>query len=178
MLGWRSPVGSVARRELERGAIGDPTPWQTIMGARPTPLAAALAKEPASVQERRFARLYFLKPVVIAVLACFWIGTGVISLGPGWAQGLQYLRDAGAPDGLAQAAAIAGALADIMIGLGLAFRRTARGALLAAIALSIGYMIAGTLVLPRLWLDPLGPMLKIWPIIALSLVALATVEDR
>ncbi|HET7608557.1 MAG TPA: DoxX-like family protein, partial [Gammaproteobacteria bacterium] len=61
---------------------------------------------------------------------------------------------------------------------GIAFRRTARGALWAAIGLSIFYMIAGTLVLPALWLDPVGPMLKIWPIIALNLVALAVVEDR
>jgi hypothetical protein len=39
-------------------------------------------------------------------------------------------------------------------------------------------MIAGSFVLPRLWLDPVGPMLKIWPIIALNLVALAIVDDR
>jgi uncharacterized protein YbjT (DUF2867 family) len=178
VLGWRSPVGSVARRELARGAVGDPTAWQIVVGAQPTPLAAALAREPASVQERRFARLYFLKPVVIAVLALFWIVTGLISLGPGWDQGLRYLRDAGAPERLAEAAAVAGALADIVVGLGLAFRRTARGALFAAIALSVFYLIAGTLVLPQLWLDALGPMLKIWPILALSLVALAVVEDR
>jgi hypothetical protein len=31
---------------------------------------------------------------------------------------------------------------------------------------------------PRLWSDPLGPMLKIRPVIALSLVALAILEDR
>jgi hypothetical protein len=29
-----------------------------------------------------------------------------------------------------------------------------------------------------LWLDPVGPMLKIFPIIALNLVALAIVDDR
>jgi len=112
------------------------------------------------------------------VLALFWIGTGLISLGPGWAQGLEYLRAGGMSQGLAEIGVIAGALADIAIGVGIAFRRTARGALIAAIALSVLYMIAGTFVLPALWLDPVGPMLKIWPIIALSLVALAIVEDR
>ena len=177
-LGWRSPVGSVAREELKRGAVGDPAAWQTIMGHEPTPLAVALARDPASVQERRFARLYFLKPVVLAVLALFWIGTGVISLGPGWERGLEYLRAGGAPEAIAAGAAIAGALADIAIGVGIAFRRSARGALLGALAVSVFYMVAGTLVLPQLWLDPLGPMLKIWPIIALNLVALSIVEDR
>jgi uncharacterized protein YbjT (DUF2867 family) len=177
-LGWQSPIGSVARRELTRGAVGDPTQWRQIMAAEPTPLAAALAREPASVQERWFARLYFLKAFVFAVLALFWIGTGLISLGPGWEEGLSYLLEGGTPEGFAAAGVIAGALADIAIGIGIAIRRTARGALWAAIAISLFYMIAGSFVLPRLWLDPVGPMLKIWPIIALNLVALAIVEDR
>jgi uncharacterized protein YbjT (DUF2867 family) len=178
LLGWRSPIGSVARRELTRGAVGDSRAWRQIMAAEPTPLAVALAREPASVQERWFARLYFLKAVVFAVLALFWIGTGLISLGPGWEEGLSYLREGGTPESLASAGVIVGALADIAIGVGIAIRRTARGALWAAIAISLFYMIAGSFVLPRLWLDPVGPMLKIWPIIALNLVALAIVDDR
>ena len=39
-------------------------------------------------------------------------------------------------------------------------------------------MIAGTLLVPGLWLDPLGPMLKIWPMMALNLTALAILSDR
>jgi uncharacterized protein YbjT (DUF2867 family) len=178
VLGWRSPAGRVARRELTRGAVGDPAAWQTIMGSEPTPLALALAREPASVQERRFARLYFVKPVVFAVLALFWIGTGLISLGPGWESALEYLRSAGASEGFARAATIAGALVDIALGVGLAFRRTARLALFGAFAVSVFYLIAGTFVLPHLWLEPLGPLLKILPIIVLNVVALAMVEDR
>jgi uncharacterized protein YbjT (DUF2867 family) len=177
-LGWRSPIGSVARRELTRGAVGDPSAWQQVMNAQPTPLAAALAREPASVQERWFARLYFLKALVFAVLALFWIGTGVISLTVGWEEGLSYLREGGVPDRFAATGVVAGALADIAIGVGIAIRRTARGALWAAIAISVFYMLAGTFVLPRLWLDPVGPMLKIWPIIALNFVALAIFDDR
>jgi uncharacterized protein YbjT (DUF2867 family) len=177
-LGWRSPIGSVARREIVRGAVGDGTAWQTLMGAEPTPLATALAREPASIQERRFARLYFLKPIVFAVFSLFWIATGLISLGPGWGQGLGYLRAGGVPEGFAEAGVIAGALADIAIGAGIAFRRTSRAALFAALSISIFYMIAGTFVLPQLWLDPVGPMLKIWPIMALNLVALAMLDDR
>jgi hypothetical protein len=161
-----------------RGAVGDPALWQTIMGSEPTSLTLALAREPASVQERRFARLYFVKPAVFAVLALFWIGTGLISLGPGWEPALEYLRAAGASDELARAATLVGALADIAIGAGLAFRRSARVALLGALAVSVFYLLAGTLVLPHLWLEPLGPMLKILPIIVLNVVALGLVEDR
>jgi uncharacterized protein YbjT (DUF2867 family) len=177
-LGWRPPMGSVARRELRRGAVGDPSAWRELMAAEPARLEVALAREPASVQERWFARLYFLKAAVFAVLALFWIGTGVISLTVGWEEGLSYLLEGGIPDRFAATGVVAGALADIAIGVGIAMRRTARGALWAAVAISVFYMIAGSFVLPRLWLDPVGPMLKIWPIIVLNLVALAIVEDR
>jgi hypothetical protein len=51
-------------------------------------------------------------------------------------------------------------------------------ALYAALAISLFYAAAGTLLVPRLWNDPLGPMLKIWPIIALNLTALAILNDR
>jgi uncharacterized protein YbjT (DUF2867 family) len=177
-LGWRPPVGAVARRELARGAIGDPSAWRELVAIEPARLEAALAREPASVQERWFARMYFLKAAVLVVLALFWIATGLISLTVGWEEGLSYLVEGGIPDRFAAAGVIAGALADIAIGVGLAMRRTARGALWAAVAISVFYMIAGSFVLPRLWLDPVGPMLKIWPIIVLNFVALAIVDDR
>ena len=38
--------------------------------------------------------------------------------------------------------------------------------------------LIGTILVPRLWVDPMGPMLKIFPILALHLAALAIVEHR
>ncbi|MBN1239400.1 MAG: SDR family oxidoreductase [Gammaproteobacteria bacterium] len=177
LLGWRTPMRSNARKEFSRGAVGDPEPWSELTGIRPRRLEDALAAEPASVQERWFARLFFLKPVVFAVFAAFWIVTGIISLGPGWEVGVEYMQRGGA-GAVAVPGVIAGAVADILVGIGIAFRRTARAALYAALALSLFYMVTGTLVLPVLWADPIGPMMKIWPIMALNLVALAILEDR
>ena len=73
---------------------------------------------------------------------------------------------------------IAGGLADLAIGIAIAFRRSARAGLYAALAISLFYAVAGTAVRPDLWIEPLGPMLKIWPIVALNLVALAMLKDR
>jgi hypothetical protein len=73
---------------------------------------------------------------------------------------------------------IAGGLADLLIGLAIAYRPTVRYGLYAALAISLFYAVMGTILLPRLWIDPLGPMLKIWPIIALNITALAIVDDR
>ena len=176
-LGWRAPIRTTARREVVRGATGDPARWTQATGIQPRSLSAVLQAHPASVQERWFSKLYFLKPVIFGVLSLFWITTGLISLGPGWDIGVGLMREGGA-GWLSEPSVIAGALADIAIGIGIAFRRTARMALYAAFLLSVTYIVIGTAILPRLWEEPLGPMLKIWPILALNLVALAILEDR
>jgi MFS superfamily sulfate permease-like transporter len=137
-----------------------------------------MAAEPASVQERWFARLYLLKPLVFGVFSLFWILTGLISLGPGWKIGMALMREGGAGETLGALAVVTGALADITIGSAIAYRPTARYGLYAALIISLSYAAIGTWLVPRLWSDPLGPMLKIWPIMALNLVALAIYEDR
>ena len=68
-LGWRPPVRSNARREIERGAVGDPEPWQRATGIAPQRLGDALAASPPSVQDRWFARMFLLKPVVFATFS-------------------------------------------------------------------------------------------------------------
>jgi hypothetical protein len=115
--------------------------------------------------------------VLFTVFPLFWIGTGIASLGPGWDIGIGYMREGGAGV-LATPSVVAGALADLLIGIAIAFRRTARRGLQAAIAISVFYALAGTAVLPRLWFDPLAPLLKIGPILLLTLLALAILEDR
>ena len=176
-LGWRPPLRSNARLELRRGAIGDPGPWTELTGIRPRPLAQALAAAPASVQERWFARLYVLKPILIAAIALFWMITGLLSLGPGYANGVDLMQEGGAGR-LAGPAVIAGGLADLAIGVAIFFRRATKYALWAGIALAAFYAVMGTLLLPRLWIEPLGPLLKIWPIVLLMAVALAILRDR
>jgi uncharacterized membrane protein len=74
-----------------------------------------LSAPPASVQERWFAGLYLLKPVVLGSLAIFWIGSGLASLGPGYTSGVAMMEQGGAAM-LAPFAVIGGGLADIVIG--------------------------------------------------------------
>jgi uncharacterized protein YbjT (DUF2867 family) len=178
MLGWRTPVNSTAQAEMRRGATGDPEPWRQATGLAPRDLETALANEPASVQERWFARLYALKPLIFGVFGLFWIVTGIISLGPGWEIGMSYVREGGLGENLAALSVIAGALADIVIGLAILWRPASRYGLWAALIISLVYVVIGTALVPRLWADPLGPMLKIWPVLMLNLVAMAIREDR
>ncbi len=177
MLGWRSPMRSTARREMVHGAVGDPADWIDATGVRPASLGDWLAAHPATVQERWFAKLYFLKPVLFVILAAFWLLTGIISLTTGFPIGVDLMHQA-RTGVLAAPGVIAGAIADILVGLAIAFRPTAWYGLWAAVALSSFYIVAGTILLPELWNEPLGPLLKIWPILAAHFVALAILDER
>ncbi|SFJ72703.1 SDR family oxidoreductase [Bradyrhizobium sp. Gha] len=178
MLGWATPINSTAQAEMRHGATGDAEPWRRTTGLRPRDIEGALAREPASVQERWFAQLYVLKPLIFGVFGLFWIGTGIISLGPGWEIGMSLLREGRLPENVAALTVVAGALADIAIGLAILWRPLSLYGLWAALIISLSYAVIGTALVPRLWADPLGPMLKIWPVIMLNLVAMAIREDR
>jgi hypothetical protein len=91
---------------------------------------------------------------------------------------MDYLQEGGLTGTSAMLTLVAGALADIVIGLAILYRPTSRYGLYAALIISMIYVVIGTALVPRLWQDPLGPMLKIWPVLVLNLVALAIVEDR
>ncbi|MGJ0394938.1 MAG: SDR family oxidoreductase [Methylocystis sp.] len=177
-LGWRTPIRSIAKQEMVRGAIGDPTPWTNMTAIKPQALEAALMAEPADVREKWFARIYALKPLIFAVTALFWISTALVSFGPGFQIGLGLLYEGGLSGPIAPLAVIAGASSDLIIGIAIAFRRTSKIALVAALILSFIYLILGTILVPRLWMEPLGPMLKIWSVMVLNIVSLAIVDDR
>jgi uncharacterized protein YbjT (DUF2867 family) len=177
LMGWRPPVRSNALKEVARGAVGDPAKWQQETGITPSALSSWLSSQQPTVQDKWFARLYFIKPLLFVVLPAFWIATGIISLTVGWQSGVKLMLEGGAGV-LAAPSVVAGALADIIVGALIALRSSARVGLIAAVTLSIFYALAGSAIRPDLWAEPLGPLLKIFPIIAAHLCALAILEDR
>jgi uncharacterized protein YbjT (DUF2867 family) len=178
LLGWRTPIRSTAEREIRRGAVGDPAEWTRLTGIVPRDIETWMQREPASVQERWFAALYLLKPLIFGGFGLYWIATGIVSFTAGWGQGLALLARAGISPAFAAAVVAAGALADIAIGCAILYRPSARYGLYAALLLSAAYAVIATIMLPDLWADPLGPLLKIVPIVLLNLAALAILPDR
>jgi hypothetical protein len=175
-LGWRPPMRTTSLRQLTRGVVGDPGEWTRLTGIAPRRLEDALAAAPAGAQERWFARLYLLKPLIIGGLALFWIASGLIALGPARADTLAIARAAFGE--WAFPIATAASLLDVAIGAAIAFRPTARAGLHAAWIVSLGHLAGATLFLPRLWLDPLGAIVKVLPILVLTWAALAILDDR
>ena len=172
-LGWRSPLRSTAMTVMSEGVIGD-----TLLPAPLTftPIARALAEKPSGVQDLWFARLYLLKPVAILTLSLFWLLSGLIPLlAPSTAAAhfIPYMPVAAAMAVLLLTCAI-----DVILGLTVLYRPYARYALLGMLAVSLAYLGGGTLLEPDLWLDPLGPYVKVLPSLALTLATLAILDER
>lgn len=177
-LGWAPPLRSTALAEMRRGVVVDPGPWMAATGLRPTSLQAAVRHVPAAVQERWFGRLFLLKPLILVVLALFWIASGLIALTVAFEPASAIMTSRGYSRGFANAFTMATSLLDICVGLAIAHRRSCAFGLLAGILVSLGYMGGTALLTPELWIEPLGALVKTGPAIVLMLVALSILEPR
>ena len=176
-LGWRGPMRTASLEQLRMGVRGEAGDAARLLGFTPRSLAQGLARRPSGVQERWFARSYFLKPLILFTLFGFWLLSGLIGFAS-FDQAVRVLTTAGMDADLARAAVAGGGVVDIALALLLAFRRTTAVALLGMVAVTAGYLLAGALVRPDLWADPMGPFLKSLPAAVLALAALATLEER
>jgi nucleoside-diphosphate-sugar epimerase len=177
-LGWRPPIRSTALCELRRGVKGDPRAWSAATGIRPASLETALARLPATVQERWFARLYLVKAVVLGSLVIFWAASGLIALTVAFGAAIAILTSHGFPPALARAITVLSSLGDIGVGVAIAIRKTCRLGLLAGLVISLFYMVGAAVLAPDLWIEPLGALVKTGPAFALMLAALAILDDR
>lgn len=177
-LGWRSPLRSESLRQLRMGVTGAGEDAERKLGLRLRSVREMLGGWPAGVQERWFAKAYFVKPLALTVLALFWLASGLIGLTVSRAQAVAVLTDAQMSPALANGAVVIGSLVDLALGLAVCFRRSASLALKGMLVVSAGYMAAGTLVRPDLWLDPLGPFMKTIPAALLALAVLALMDER
>ena len=176
-LGWRTPLRSTALQALGDGITGDPRTWEQAGGAPCRSLDETLAALPATRQERLFARAYFVMPLAIAVLSVFWLVSGLIGL---WQVGpaMEVLAARGMAPTLNAGFVIGGGLADIALGLAIFWRPRARLAALGMVLLSLAYMAGSAVLAPGLWADPLGPMVKVLPAVALALTVWVLLEER
>jgi uncharacterized protein YbjT (DUF2867 family) len=175
-LGWRSPLQSTALKVLQTDVRGDAAAWEAASEQRLRRLDASLQDLPSTLQERIYARAMLVFPVLLLTLSLFWILSGVIGLAR--FEAALAVLDGALPAPLAGAAVIGGGLADCAIGAALLFRPLTRLACAAAIGLSAAYLAGAALFVPELWLDPLGPMVKVLPAMALALVTAALTEER
>ena len=177
-LGWMPPMRTTAIAELRRGVSGDPRPWMKTTGIVPRPLADIVGRRSATIQDKWFARLFLIKALVIASLALFWIASGFIALVISFPATRAILTSHGFAPALAGPFAAVTSLMDIGIGCLIAVRRTAAFGLIAGMLVSLGYMAGTAVLIPDLWIEPLGALVKTGPAIVLMAVALLTLDNR
>ena len=175
-LGWRSPLRSTAMRVLSSDVLGDPEPWQRVTGKPLRSLRETLADLPSTRQERQFARLQLALPLLLLTLSAFWLASGLIGFISS-APATELIADQ-LGNSIARALVYGGSIVDILIGLGFLVKRTFKPACLGALAVSAAYLASGTILTPDLWLDPLGPFVKIFPAMGLALALFLQVDER
>jgi uncharacterized protein YbjT (DUF2867 family) len=177
LLGWRSPLRSTAISVLNEGVLGDPSVWKDNTGQPLPSLHETLALAPATVENRQFARMSLLMPIIVGVLFLFWLASGIIGLLMADTAS-RVLTDVGWPRNLAIASVVFWGLVDIAIALALLVRKYAAWSCWAMVIVSLTYLVSATLTVPGLWADPLGPLVKVLPGIVLAMVARALLETR
>jgi uncharacterized protein YbjT (DUF2867 family) len=171
------PISSNSLAQLLAGNTGDGEAFARAVGFTPRTLGAALEAEPAEVQDRWHARLYFLAPALKASLVLLWVASGVLGLAYGSGATASLVQRLALPASWAEPLKIGSSLLDFaMAGLLLADRRGAM-ATIAQLVVALGYTIVLGIALPALWLDPFGPLLKNLPILAAILVN-GAISDR
>jgi len=172
------PVTTTALRQMEYGNVSDPRRFADSIGFAPRSLDQSLTQSPSHVQDRWHARLYFLPGLLTLSLALMWFGSAIA----GWASlppdALTLTRMLGLPDNAASWLAGAFCVLDLGIGAWITSRWKPTWCGLAQLAVVGGYTIGLGLLLPHLWLDPYGALLKNLPILAAILAWMATRERR
>jgi uncharacterized protein YbjT (DUF2867 family) len=181
LLGWigvRTAMRSTALKQLDHDVEGDPSTWLLSTGAQPRGFTQALASEPAGVQDRWHARLGFARPIARWVLGLYWLATGLISLTFAMDDAYRVLTEAGY-DAITRPPLLwFGSLFDISIGLAMVLKWRVRPVATIMILGTFAYLGTLTFTLPQLWADALGPLTKVFPMMALALMIAATEDER
>lgn len=171
------PVSSNSLRQMVAGNGGDGTAFAHAIGFAPRSLTDALLAHPAQVQDRWHARLFFMAPLLKAVLVLMWLASALLGLWFGAAQTEAVVAGLGLPTGWADPLRIGSSLLDVGIAALLLLDRKARWSTPVQLAVVLGYTFVIGLAAPGLWLDPLGPLMKNIPML-LVIAVHGAIGDR
>lgn len=171
------PISSNSLTQLLAGNAGDSEAFARAIGFTPCRLATALEAEPAEVQDRWHARLYFVAPVLKATLVLLWVASGILGFANGrGAAGILVAR-LDLPAAWADPIWAGGSLLDLAVALLLLTDRRGIKAMIGQLLVVLGYTCLLGFAMPSLWLDPFGPLLKNLPIL-LAVLVNGVLSDR
>ena len=176
----KGPMGKTIWQMLVRGnacEVDSLAHLQRDFGFRPRSLEQVLSEHPSQVQDRWHARLYPLVPILRVLIAIVWIVSGIVGLFTPSAS-IESLVANSLLGGMHPIAlARASAVLDIVLGTVLLLGWRSRLIVFAMLASLLGYTLVFGALLPALWLDPLGGLLKN-VIVLCALIILFVLLDR
>lgn len=171
------PIATNSLVQMVAGNAGDSEAFARAIGFAPRSIGTAMRDRSAQVQDRWHARLFFLAPLLKAVLALMWLASAWLGLAHGAMQTEAVVHSLGLSAGWADPMRIGSSLLDTAVAAQLLFDRSAVRAALVQLAVVSGYTVVVGLALPELWLDPLGPLLKNLPVM-LAIVVYGVIGDK
>ncbi len=178
-VGYVTSARTTSLEQLRYDTLVDGAEFAAAAGGDVKGFSATLAAWPATLQDRLHARSFFAVPLLHVAVSLFWILTGVLTLTPSsFASATALLAHAGFGELMAKAVVAAGSVADIIAGALFLLPDWVRRAGVAQLILSAIYAVGLSVVAPELWADHFGPLLKVLPMMAATLVVMAYQEKR
>jgi uncharacterized protein YbjT (DUF2867 family) len=169
-LGWRPALRTTSLKVLGRGVTGNAEQWPVRN------LPDALSALPSTVQERTYARTALLYPFLLLILSISGSSpassAGDSSPRPWPSSGRICPKRSRKRSFWVAGLPISPSAQRCLI------RPLTRPAALAAVLVSLAYLAGSAILAPHLWADPFGPMVKVFPAIALSLTVWTLTEAR
>lgn len=174
------PMGSAALRQVMAGNVGREPPgvFENAIGFQPISFDDRLARRPAQTQDLWHARLYFLRPLLRLTLAALWLGSGIVGLlspPESYSTVTDALDKTGIPS---QSLAIGLSILDLAIAGALLLRLRPRLLALVQFVVVLGYTLVLGILVPALWFEPFGTLIKNLPILAAIAVWAVLEEER
>lgn len=177
----RGPLGKTIVGMLERGNIAPDGALDRVAALvdwRPRSVAQVFSTAPSFVQDRWHARLYLIAPLVWLSLVVVWLVSGVSGLLASAADWRPVVTALGVPSTFQYPLVVATSLLDLLLAAALALMWRTRLVLWLMLLSVAAYTGLLGLLVPQLWLEPLGGMIKNLPVAALLIVALILEDSR
>lgn len=171
------PFSPTAIRQMEYGNIGDYDAYQESGGTPARTMAQAFAASPSSVQDRWHARLYFLRPGLRAALVFLWVASAMVGLFFGQSESEVVARKIGMA-GAGEILRYGFSVIDLLLAGGMFVRRYVRPVLFLQFLTVLGYTLGLGILMPELWVDLYGGLIKNIPILVAILVLMALEDDK
>jgi uncharacterized protein YbjT (DUF2867 family) len=178
-VGYPTSARTTSLRQMRQDLLVDGAGFAQAAGEPLKSFSQTLTASPATLQDRLHARCFFAVPLLHICIAAFWIFTGLLTLTPkSYAAATALITSHGYSQGLAAAFVTAGSTVDIVLGVLFLLPGWVRRAGVAQLLVSVFYAVGLSVLAPELWSDHFGPLLKIAPLMAATLVVMAYQESR